>query len=891
MIPILYSGSETSFTSNGLGRLTDIIECTCTEERNGIYEVEFTYPVTGKFYQQMVNMVEAHATGNWNNCGVIGCIHDDRHDIQPFDLYSVSSPIDGVATFNAHHISYRLGREIVVPFSATSAADAISQLPLKIKGGSLFTFWTDKATGGSMELKHPENVRNILGGQEGSILDSFGTGEYEFDKFAVKLYQNRGVNTGATIRYGKNMTDITRDIDSSGSYNAVAPYWTGQVTDESTQETRDAIVYLSEVFVKAPDVTGDPIVAALDVSGDFQEIPTQNELKARALQYLNENKPWVPKDNIKVSFVQLWQTEEYKDVAILQRLSICDQINVYYEALGVVAEEQEVIRVVYNVLLERYDEMELGEPETSLASSLSSETMAQFESELEKAKKAAVTSSMLQAAIKHATDLITGGLGGHVVFTLNADGKPEEILIMDTDDPNTAVNVWRFNKNGLGHSHNGYNGPFSDVALTADGAINAALITTGTMLANIIKGGTLSLGGANNGNGVMRVCDASGNETVVLDNTGFQFTGLNYYPEWAWSEGYATVPSYRYNLKHYKKRTRIEDGSLNFYSALAWNNRSAIANPSFIKYASLSQNGQYYVTLATLQNNVGVLLKSYDGAHMTVGGKYDPAGNEVNNDEISFGSNVRLASARGILFGGLYDNSGYIYKTRNYGKIIGGSFGNLVLSATGSSSGHSGTCTLTIKPEGIIETSSQITCWSLYISNGLLDVVSIECINLTVNGSKSRAVDTKDFGDRLLYCYEMPSPMFGDIGESVINDDGLAYIFLDPIFEEAIDTDASYQVFLQKYGEGDLWIYERKPGYFVVKGTPGLNFAWELKAKQFDASNVRMESKEIAIQKKEKEIDYEREAESYLLEVQRVDYGANAADYIQELEEERMSIE
>ena len=632
MIPILYSGSETSFTSNGLGRLTDIIECTCTEERNGIYEVEFTYPVTGKFYQQMVNMVEAHATGNWNNCGVIGCIHDDRHDIQPFDLYSVSSPIDGVATFNAHHISYRLGREIVVPFSATSAADAISQLPLKIKGGSLFTFWTDKATGGSMELKHPENVRNILGGQEGSILDCFGTGEYEFDKFAVKLYQNRGVNTGATIRYGKNMTDITRDIDSSGSYNAVAPYWTGQVTDESTQETRDAIVYLSEVFVKAPDVAGDPIVAALDVSGDFQEIPTQNELKARALQYLNENKPWVPKDNIKVSFVQLWQTEEYKDVAILQRLSICDQINVYYESLGVVAEEQEVIRVVYNVLLERYDEMELGEPETSLASSLSSETMAQFESELEKAKKAAVTSSMLQAAIKHATDLITGGLGGHVVFTLNADGKPEEILIMDTDDPNTAVNVWRFNKNGLGHSHNGYNGPFSDVALTADGAINAALITTGTMLANIIKGGTLSLGGANNGNGVMRLYDTSNNEIVTADINGITTYSAKWYSYYDNPLGSGIDNTHQYwssYLSQYKeywiRKTLFNSGGLIFYTRMVAENGNLLgaAYDKLRGYMMAEGRGLSIIAVGTdaSPHRQGVKIKGYR-AELAVGGNY-----------------------------------------------------------------------------------------------------------------------------------------------------------------------------------------------------------------------------------------------------------------------------
>ena len=874
MIPILYSGSETSFTSNGLGRLTDIIECTCTEERNGIYEVEFTYPVTGKFYQQMVNMVEAHATGNWNNCGVIGCIHDDRHDIQPFDLYSVSSPIDGVATFNAHHISYRLGREIVVPFSATSAADAISQLPLKIKGGSLFTFWTDKATGGSMELKHPENVRNILGGQEGSILDCFGTGEYEFDKFAVKLYQNRGVNTGATIRYGKNMTDITRDIDSSGSYNAVAPYWTGQVTNESTQETRDAIVYLSEVFVKAPDVTGDPIVAALDVSGDFQEIPTQNELKARALQYLNENKPWVPKDNIKVSFVQLWQTEEYKDVAILQRLSICDQINVYYESLGVVAEEQEVIRVVYNVLLERYDEMELGEPETSLASSLSSETMAQFESELEKAKKAAVTSSMLQAAIKHATDLITGGLGGHVVFTLNADGKPEEILIMDTDDPNTAVNVWRFNKNGLGHSHNGYNGPFSDVALTADGAINAALITTGTMLANIIKGGTLSLGGANNGNGVMRLYDTSNNEIVTADINGITTYSAKWYSYYDNPLGSGIDNTHQYwssYLSQYKeywiRKTLFNSGGLIFYTRMVAENGNLLgaAYDKLRGYMMAEGRGLSIIAVGTdaSPHRQGVKIKGYR-AELAVGGNYYSSGESIfdsyNYDNLSDADCAIGLSApyivvpRGRLVFQYSSSKQLAYIYDNYQGL------NIELSEVRSTSQGN-----RHKVDFLFDHSGNFSTDGLIVNNTY------------VSFDKSRVVDTEDYQKRLLYCYETPTPTFGDIGDSVLDETGESYIVFDPIFAETIDVSHQYQVFLQKYGDGDCWVDKRTPQYFLVKGTPGLKFGWEIKAKQFDYNNKRLNKFDKDFIEPVEELS--------------CDYGELSADYIKELEEERMSIE
>lgn len=149
--------------------------------------------------------------------------------------------------------------------------------------------------------------------------------------------------------------------------------------------------------------------------------------------------------------------------------------------------------------------------------------------------------SMMQKAIDHATDLITGGLGGNIVITRDGNGDPIELLIMDTKDKATAVNVWRWNLGGLGHSSNGYNGPFSDVAITQDGQINANLITTGQLdaarvnvvnldadnittgkiSANMISGGTLELGGADNINGKIRMVDADGNVVGIWDNFYF----------------------------------------------------------------------------------------------------------------------------------------------------------------------------------------------------------------------------------------------------------------------------------------------------------------------------------------------------------------------------------
>lgn len=904
MIPILYYGNETSFTTNGLGRLNDIIECTVTEERNGIYEVEFTYPITGKFYQEMVTMVEAYSIGNFAKSGIIACIHDDHHDIQPFDIYSVSVPIDGVATFNAHHISYRLGGMIIKPFEATSCADAFGQMPLKIVGTNPFTFWTDKATNGDFVLENIETVRSILGGEEGSFLDIFGSGEYEFDRFNVKLYQNRGSNTGITIRYGKNLMDLTRDVDASGHYNAIAPFWEGDVTYEGDDEPTHYLITLDETYVKTSDIPGSPVVAIIDFSQEFEDPPSKAMLKARALKYLNDNKPWLPDDTIKLSFVQLWQTTEYENVAILQRLSLCDQISVYYEELGVMAKEQEIIKVVYNVLLERYDKMELGKAETSLASSISAEAMATFEGELGKAKKEAITNSILQAAIAHATELITGGLGGHVVFNLNADGKPQEILIMDTDDPNTAMNVIRINQNGIGFSEKGYNGPFH-TAWTIDGSFNAEYITSGFLNANYIKGGTLSLGGKDNGNGVMRVYDASGHELGIIDKNGFRFRCAGYYNTGGtgpFDDPHDDTSGY-YWWGHYSRDVFLNDGGLVF--TLYETDTDRLRDDT--KYEFEPPRESPVGLIAAAPEGLYVLSMYRTGASnfmrelvLGVQPYYGGTGAIIPQRENDWG-NIRIGSYPKDNSRNQYMSQVYPGNIRMSGDIVFGSgtklmfpynrlaSGSFEISSVNGNSGvdrvtnffaNSYGSYITIhNPKNGDETYNddqfQFRGYGDDGNASVFQCTQVSADNVYAGNIKSRIVKTEDYSNRLLYSYETPTPMFGDIGDGIIDENGEAYIFIDPMFAETVDTLFQYQVFLQKYGAGDCWVEERKPEYFLVKGTPNMKFGWELKAKQFDYSNRRLD-----LYNNPSEFD----RDSYRR------YGDDAAEYIEKLEGERVEI-
>ena len=474
MIPILYEHEETAFTSNGLGRLSDCVSCRVTEKRNGIYEMEFVYPITGRHFEEIT-------LGS-----IVGCIHDDVKDIQPFEIYARSAPLEGLVTFYGHHISYRLGNVILRPFEASSCAGAMVGITDNSINTNPFTFWTDKQTVGTFTVSAPASVKEILGGTAGSILDVYGKAEYEWDKFTVRLWLNRGADTGVQIRYGKNLSELKQDIDTSSAYNAVAPFWASTGGDTDIVIMPPAGQEIITVAQQGEEIKPVP----LDLSQEFSEAPTPAQVVARATAILENSEAWIPTENIDINFVALWQTEEYKNIAALERVKLCDKVDVIFPALNIVRAKMQIVTVVYDVLNERYISMELGAARTSFADAI----RASVEDSI--VKKVPTRTSMM-AAIDAATQLISGGLGGYVVIGTNTSGEPNEILIMDTDDINTAVNVIRINQAGIGFSSTGYAGTYR-TAWTIDSHFVADFITSGTLNANIIRAGIIAdIGGEN----------------------------------------------------------------------------------------------------------------------------------------------------------------------------------------------------------------------------------------------------------------------------------------------------------------------------------------------------------------------------------------------------------
>lgn len=349
MIPILFESSETEFTSNGLGRLRDCIRCEVTEERNGIYECEFDYPVAGSHYSDI-------QLGR-----IIAVEHDETGEIEPFDIYAYSRPINGVVTFKACHISYRLSGVIIdTRPTITSVTDALYRIEHYATPANLFTYYTDKESTGYMSAMNgiPRTAKELLGGIEGSILDTYG-GEYEFNKFVVSLWERRGEPRDVTIRYGINMTEFTDDMDYSGTYTACIPFWTKD----------DTTVIGDMVSTGVESYGGREVCVPLDLSDKFENQPITAQLEIAASSYMSSNQVYLPTRTIKVDFIRLQDSDEYHQFANLQRCKLCDSLKVIFPLYNMEGTFK-IVKVVWDVLLERYIEMELGNLSTTLSQAL-----------------------------------------------------------------------------------------------------------------------------------------------------------------------------------------------------------------------------------------------------------------------------------------------------------------------------------------------------------------------------------------------------------------------------------------------------------------------------------------------------------------------------------------
>ncbi len=466
MIPILYKPDA----KTKIGWLAEASDCQCTEERNGVFELEFQYPMLGRYAADLVidRYVKAKPNASAAN--------------QFFHIRKVSKPINGMFTVSCEHISYALSGYPVPTVSASGNAQvAINAILTAAKnqlgkdtGFSVAT--TDITLSSSIALTNV-SARAALGGVSGSVLDVYG-GEYEFDNHTIKLHKARGKDRGVRIAYGRNMTELKCDIDMDSAYTGIYGYVKNDNVD----------LHSYKAVTNSSGINAKTLIRdfSSDFSGGDGEI-TQSGLDSAVSAYAAANDINSPTVSMTVSFVDLSQSPEYASFSALESVSLCDTVQIYHKDLNINIKAK-VIKTVYDVLRERYTSIDLGSPRANFADVIKqtvNETK-DLRGQLVAAKSD--LTAAYEKAIADATAAITGNSGGYV--RLNPSENPQELLIMNTPSAETATKIWRWNLSGLGYSSGGYSGSYK-TAITQDGHIVADFIDTGTLTANIIKAGIM----------------------------------------------------------------------------------------------------------------------------------------------------------------------------------------------------------------------------------------------------------------------------------------------------------------------------------------------------------------------------------------------------------------
>lgn len=475
MIPILYAASETDFTTNGIGLLTDAVSCTVTEERNGAYEATLIYPARGHLAEYIAEDAIIKAKAN------------DTDEPQLFRIYKSGKQIGSNTTWNAEHISYELTGNPVERFSISgvNAEQALNRLLAAAVFKHKYTAASDITTVNKTSIADVVSVRKALGGVEGSILDTWG-GEYHFNNYRIELLKARGADNGVTIEYGKNLTDAKQERNIANIVTAIFPY--AKYTPEGEE---------SEVYVSLKEKTLVHAGAAdyaykrceiVDFSSEWESgtIITEDMLRAKAEAYL-EKISTEPDINITLSYAQLKKTKDYKNIQVMESVALCDTVTVRIEKLQIEATAK-IVKAKYDSLKERYDTMEIGSVRTNLTKQLTATQQEVTESIKKNQTRAEQIKKQIEQTIVDVTAAITGNSGGYVV--LYPEKNPQEIYILDQPELSKAKNIWRWNLAGLGHSSTGVNGKFT-TAITADGQIVANFITAGELTGAILKAGTV----------------------------------------------------------------------------------------------------------------------------------------------------------------------------------------------------------------------------------------------------------------------------------------------------------------------------------------------------------------------------------------------------------------
>ena len=358
MRPILYNANETAFETYGLGEI-DATKAQVTRERNGNYTLYIEYPASGPL------------AGTFKNDMRIKSDAGLRTKNQTFFISRISKDSTGILKIYAKHISH-LTEKMAIRNNTNATGTAQAALAiwaLNALGGIRFDTWSDidLTSKTSWNIADFKTARDVLGGVSGSILDVWG-GEYEFDNTVIRLHKQLGRKSPIVLEYGRNILRAEDDQDIEGAYTSVYPYATytpeNQGTGEGGATSQQITVELPEKHVDGPYIGlyNERRVLIVDFSSNFKdkEVPTIDKLRRLAKEYAINNRLGLPKINTKIEYVDLSKTLDYKLTQILEEAELCDIVPVYYPQIGLTSEDAKLTTIVYDVLLEQNDSVEVG---------------------------------------------------------------------------------------------------------------------------------------------------------------------------------------------------------------------------------------------------------------------------------------------------------------------------------------------------------------------------------------------------------------------------------------------------------------------------------------------------------------------------------------------------
>ena len=447
---ILYDTDELEFKSLGIGILRDTITASVTEELNGLFELTMEYPIDGHLFNEL------------KFTRIICCKSNPYSKPQPFRIYSISTPINRTVTISAAHISYDLSGFIVDPFSAENIDDVITGLKTKVYGDCPFDYVHTVSETGKINVLEPKSVRSVLGSHVSKAYQP----DFTFDGLTVIMEDKRGNETGVDVVYGKNLIDINQEENNANVYTGVYPFW---------RDDDDNVAVLTERVVKTPGTWNYTKIYPLDLSDEFDTMPTQAAMKGFAEAYIETYTLGVPEISLSISVLQLDGTD-YEREMLTGKINLGDTITVQFPDAKVNAKAR-CIKTVYDPLQNRYETLELGDAARTLADSIISSSQS--------------IDGKIDAAMEHNKEYVDDAIAkatkpkeGSVALYPN--DKPESLLAMDSTNLSAARTVWKFDEDGLSRSTDGYNGTYvkfyqNGKTVLNDNTVNSLDIASGAI--------------------------------------------------------------------------------------------------------------------------------------------------------------------------------------------------------------------------------------------------------------------------------------------------------------------------------------------------------------------------------------------------------------------------